>query len=355
MDAYGRLPTMIIAPLISGLLRLRLAWDPSLSFYFVYRVCTTISMQMFMRGSVAMLGDIHGRGTMQYTHIAATMQRYSLVCSVGGTYLGRLIPDDTTNIGLCGGLQIAAGMLLAAVGRETLPQTSTTPMSYSASNPLSFVSFFGQSKPLMALFLLKTLREMPNYVNIHMVYRRQRFENWGRSDDSSMFMWGQIMMFLSTYTRMWLMDRFGLQACHRLHSWVSIAIVCNNVFAPYQWMLYCNTLGHLLQTGMHSTERLLQMESVIEGAGAGELQSATANCSFLPSLIMPNACTQLYLRCLDTFPAAPYAVAALLHLVNAEVVTPYSYGRLSTSTRNAVTASSTNVGGLGGAYSTAQI
>ena len=48
MDAYGRLPAMILAPLISGIFRLRLACQAGLDFYLVYRIVTQISMQMFM-------------------------------------------------------------------------------------------------------------------------------------------------------------------------------------------------------------------------------------------------------------------------------------------------------------------
>jgi MFS family permease len=215
IDAYGRLPTMTLVPILSGLMRLRLAYAPSLSFYFMYRVITGVSMQLFMRSMMASLGDIYGRGTRASTLATSRVERYALLSLVSASYFARWIKNDRINVAICGCLQLVVGALMAVVGRETLHSSSVVAMTWRANNPLSFVAFFLRSPPLLALFFLRTLRELPMYCNIHEVFRRQRFTGWGREQQSNHMILGQVAMLVGTATRPRLMDWVGLRECHR--------------------------------------------------------------------------------------------------------------------------------------------
>eukprot|EP00930_Biecheleria_cincta_P022960 TRINITY_DN16656_c0_g2_i1.p1 TRINITY_DN16656_c0_g2~~TRINITY_DN16656_c0_g2_i1.p1 ORF type:complete len:547 (+),score=80.09 TRINITY_DN16656_c0_g2_i1:215-1855(+) len=331
MDAYGRLPVMILGTGVPGLLRLGLTVAPSLKLYFVYRVLVAFVQAGFAQGVQVSMGDMYGRGTRSAALASSIVGRYELFASMLGMFAGRIC---TTRQGflVAGVSQVSSGLLLSAAMSETLPVFGKMRWSLNSISPLSFLASFRKSRALLALALLKTVRELPNYLNIHSVYRRQKFKQWGQAQDSNMQLLMMASMFLATFFSTRVMDTLGLQATTRLHHLVGILHLANSALAPRMEFLYLNPfLVSLFFFGGDATERCLQQEASVAGVGQGELAGAQANLAFFPSLVMPNVYTAIYERCAESWPAAPYVVAASIHLLTAEALVPWAYAHLSDS------------------------
>jgi len=329
IDAVGRLPTMTVALSISGLARLSLALRPSLGAYFAYRVLTTITGPAFMGATLAAVSDLHGPGTQSSAAASSMVQRYALLSMLLGTYLGRIVKSSRLAFVLCGSLQLTAVGVAGLALQETLPVRSKMDWSLRGLSPTAALAVYGRSRALAALGALATLRELAGYVNIHAVYRRQRFAEYGREQESTQMILMQVCGFLSTFLRVPLMDGLGLRASTRLHAWCDVAVNMISALAPRAELLYLNPVVSLLQCGGLSVERCLQQEAALVGVGQGELGAAEAKRCFLPSLIMPNVFTAIHTRLSSTAPAAPYFVAAALAALAAEVATPWAFRRLS--------------------------
>lgn len=331
MDAYGRLPVMILGTGVPGLLRLGLTVAPSLKLYFLYRVVVAFVQAGFAQGVQAAMGDMYGRGTRSAALASSVVGRYELFASMLGMFAGRVC---TTRQGflVAGVSQVSSGLILFAAMRETLPVYGKMRWSLNSISPLSFLASFSKSRALLALALLKTVRELPNYLNIHSVYRRQKFKQWGQAQDSNIQLLMMGSMFLATFFSTRVMDTLGLQATTRLHHLVGILHLANSALAPCMEMLYLNPLiVSLFFFGGDATERCLQLEASVAGVGQGQLAGAQANLAFFPSLVMPNVYTAIYERCAESWPAAPYVVAASIHLLTAEALVPWAYAHLSDS------------------------
>ena len=128
---------------------------------------------------------------------------------------------------------------------------------------------------------------------------------------------------------MTVLDRLGLQGATRLDHWLGAGCCLNAAFAPFAPMIHLCQLPNLVRVGGQATQRSLQLEAALVGVGEGELSAATQNIGFLASLLMPMGFAELYMALIDTCPAAPYLLAALLHVLSAEVATPWGYAQLS--------------------------
>ncbi|CAE8587888.1 unnamed protein product, partial [Polarella glacialis] len=201
--------------------------------------------------------------------------------------------------------------------------------SLSKISPLSFLAFFRQSKALRALAILSALRELPMYLNIDAVYRRQKFATWGSEQESTLMVLYQVAGFLSTFLRTRLMETLGLEGCIRLDGWISALVNLINAAAFQPGMLQVTPLLGMLQCGGSAVDRCLQQEAALLGAGSGALGAASANRSFVPSLVMPHIFTALYSHCSARFPSAPYAAAGTMSLLAAEVVVPWAFKQLN--------------------------
>ncbi|CAE8688976.1 unnamed protein product, partial [Polarella glacialis] len=171
-----------------------------------------------------------------------------------------------------------------------------------------------------ALAILSALRELPMYLNIDAVYRRQKFATWGSEQESTLMVLYQVAGFLSTFLRTRLMETLGLEGCIR-------NLINAAAFQP--GMLQVTPLLGMLQCGGSAVDRCLQQEAALLGAGSGALGAASANRSFVPSLVMPHIFTALYSHCSARFPSAPYAAAGTMSLLAAEVVVPWAFKQLN--------------------------
>eukprot|EP00747_Dinoflagellata_sp_TGD_P179856 gnl/TRDRNA2_/TRDRNA2_31374_c0_seq1.p1 gnl/TRDRNA2_/TRDRNA2_31374_c0~~gnl/TRDRNA2_/TRDRNA2_31374_c0_seq1.p1 ORF type:complete len:480 (-),score=54.02 gnl/TRDRNA2_/TRDRNA2_31374_c0_seq1:79-1518(-) len=331
LDVYGRLPVMVTCQLACAGLRLAVAAVPSVPTYILYRVLIALVSPTFLLGSQAALGDLYGRGTWELSKVSTVVSRRALLCMLFGSFLGRSLKHHRQNYVAGAVLQLCAAATLFIGGRETV-EVRRTHVKLSRSSPLSFLAFFRRSKPLVALAALSVFNSLPSHLGIHDVYRRQKFKDWGGAQIANQTIISQTCTFLSTFTALPLMNLLGLQGAARLTAWVQVVGCANNALAPRMEMLYLQPLLSLLMCS-GATDRCLQQEAELAGVGQGELGGAVANMNFLPSLVMPNVFTVLYTRCADTLPAAPFLLAAVLHILDAEVAIPLAFRQLSPSVR----------------------
>lgn len=331
-DSFGRLPTMVSGLSTLACLRLGIAASPSLAAYTAYRVVASLATQAWMQGCMASIGDLYGRGTAEYVAATGFLSRCALAGSIFTTYCGRFIADPRKAFAIAGSLQLVAVSVLYVIVPETLVTRKSMDWSLRQLSPIAFASVFSRSRALMALAVLKTVREMPNHINLAAVYRRQRFPGYGPAQESTNHILFQAAMFASTYVRMPLMEALGLRGAAALDAWCSVATFCNSAFAPRPEFLYLNSLFMMMQCGDTAVDRCLQREAALVDIGQGELGGADGNRAFLSSLLMPHVFTELYRRYSDSFPAAPYVLAAVLSTLAAQVATPWTFGQLKSST-----------------------
>lgn len=333
MDSYGRVPTMLLALLSSGGARLAIAARPSLATYVCYRVLVAVTGPVWLRAVGAAMGDLYGRGTKEFAVANAALSRYALLASMGGTYAGRMIESPQKAFAVSGALQLSAAAIVAAAARETLAVRVRMSWSLKRISPVSFLMLFRRSRALIALAVCSTLRELPMYMNVSGVYRRQRFPEYGHAQEATSMFLFQVGTFLNTFAGVRIMDGLGLEGATRLSCWCSAASMLTSAYAPRMELLYLGAVFPVFQCGMTAVQRVVQQEAALVGLGQGELGGAEANRAFVPALLMPHVFSQAYARLSDTCPSAPYLLSAALSALTAELVTPWAFGRLSQEVR----------------------
>jgi len=328
IDRYGRMPAMIVGLGLPGLMRLFLTCAPSLNLYFCYRVLVALVGNAWGSSSGAALSDMYGRGTQELSVVGSSLSRYELVSQIAGTFFGRMIPRYQHGFLLCGFLQVAAAGVITVGMQETMPASNPSPLSLRRLSPLSFIPFFRKSRALTALAIIKLIYIVGS-CNVHEVFRRQKFANWGRVQESRQMNLVQIAAFFATLMKVRMMDVIGLEASTRLHSLLHILLNLNSAFAPRMELLHLNPSFLLLMCGGESVDRCLQQEAQILSLGPGELGAAQGTMAFFPNLIMPHVYTGLYSKFASTFPTFPYCISTVLHLFAAVIVTPWAFAQLS--------------------------
>lgn len=197
LDAAGRLPSMLIGLMGSGLVRLAVVTRPSSFKYFWYRVVVSICTPMFMRATDAALGDLYGPGTVAKAQATSTIQKYTLPSMLCGTFASRWLKRPQKAFMVCSALQLAAVATLLAGMRETIPVRRKMQWSMDRVNPLSFIQLYRHSRALSAIAILSLLRELPAYIgSVDAVYQRTKFKEWGQDQDKTLMMVAQVSGFL---------------------------------------------------------------------------------------------------------------------------------------------------------------
>jgi len=329
MDAFGRMPTMLLAVGSSAVMRLSVATLPSLRLYIFYRVVVAITANAWFGASAASISDVFGRGSAAFAEATSRVQRYALLAMLTGTYAGRFVKEPQQGFAAVGFMQLLAAGCVGLCVTETLPSKGKMDWSLNTVSPLASFSFFRKSKALTALAVLCTAMELPSHINIDAVYRRQKFgERWSNEQDSSQLVVYQISGVLSTLFHTRLIAKLGQQGACRLDAWCTVIMNLNNALAWHPRLLYLNPLLGVFQCGGLSLDLELQKAAAAASLGVGLLGAATANRSFLPSLVMPRIYTAMYSLWSRTRPSAAYAVAGISAVLTAELVVPWTFARL---------------------------
>ncbi|CAE7209749.1 unnamed protein product [Symbiodinium natans] len=242
MDAFGRMPTMLLAVGSSAVMRLSVAALPSLRLYIFYRVIVAITANAWFGASAASISDVFGRGSVAFAEATSRVQRFALLAMLAGTYTGRFVKEPQRAFAAVGFMQLlAAGCVGLCVTAPQLEEAAAE--CRNTVSPLTSLSFFRKSRALTALAVLSTVMELPSHVNIDAVYRRQKFgAGWSNEQDSSQMVAQQISGVLSTFFRTRLIAKLGQQGACRVDAWCTVLMNLNNALAWHPRLLYLNPL-----------------------------------------------------------------------------------------------------------------
>jgi len=95
-----------------------------------------------------------------------------------------------------------------------------------------------------------------------------------------------------------------------------------NAFASHPLLLILSPLLSSLRHGATAFDRVLSAAARCCGLGEGEKEMASASLSTVVGTVAPNLFTEVFARTASTQPNLVFALCAVMHIANSEVVIP---------------------------------
>lgn len=291
-------------------------------------------MPIRMQAINALVADILGRGSAASLVRASETMRLFTLGMLAGSYVGGRLESEKQAYRVCSLLDGLAALLVFTQYSETLLPSMRRPFTMrAAANPFGFLRFFfaggGRGRPrFAALAVLHLMYQLPAYLQMDEMVRRSKFKDWNRERQSRLMTFSQVVSFLSTYLTQWMMNSGVTTPFMRVQLSIACQIVSNlnTILAPSPDQIgYLNAVLFAPVCGMQQIGRQMAQESLSHDVGQGELSGHLNNLSFFPSLIMPNVFSELFARCAQNFPAAPFCLALAIRMINFCVVVPWVY------------------------------
>lgn len=341
---------MLVAPIYLAISRFMLATRPSLNLYVGYRIVTTLVMMPFSNALMCMNGDLLGRGSA--LSILAN-RRIQIIATFVRMVLGQMIrkvKSPRTNFLMAACSNFLAWLFLLLSVKETLPDSQRKSVNNAgegqqqtnlltdfdffckAANPLSFIHFFNQSPSLRVLAVVMMCNQIPAYNTGPMLLRRFK-HGWTQDDQSTQLLISQVCGVSAQFLQGHLIRGSGLKATAIWGQRLGALMNVNTYISPTKRTFAMNPILQTFRNGQASVDRVVEAECVRLGLGQGQLQAARSSLGFPVRFLAPLLFGRLYSSSLAkdgiNSPGANFLVAAVMQMLNAEVVMPWAWKRLN--------------------------
>jgi len=326
IDSYGRLPALVLGPLISAFARFLVVLYPSNTTYTVYRVANLVSMIPLMQAFSASLADRFGRGSDEFSRINRRMWGFLAVVRLLMLNFARNHRLELrTSFAIAATANLCASLVFAGLVRETLKDEDKRPFNpRNAGNPFSFVSFFSKSRVLMNFALLNVMVSIPTYNGTLSMYRSQKF-HWKMRENAQQQQLINMVEILSPFISIPLMEWLGRRKTAIARQYAFALANLNTAFSPDGSSLRLNPIISAIFDEEAMEVLTARAKNEIR-AGEGQIASATMNMKFPLGLILPTLFSSLFITSTKwksrMSGTAPFLACAFLQLINAAFIIP---------------------------------
>lgn len=334
LDSFGRRRCLLLAQLVDGLTALLVGLKPSFWSFVVWQLLREFSRRANKPARQAMLGDYVGCASIDYIHLKNLGDTASEILRTASVLLAARLVGESAHLGFlgCAGCNFAA-LLASLCLRESLPRSKVHRFKRSNVNPLSFISFFRKSSALQATGVLLASWRLAGHKWLPVKqYQKLRF-GWGVKQQAKLAVAYQLSDLVSPTLLTYALRGFGgVRPAAQWHRRLAAVSQLNTAVAPHSACLFLDPALSPWQHGDDCVMRFLAVEAQRVGSGQGEMVAAQQNCEFVLRLIMPWVYSELFVfGCTRSvaFPGLPFAVAAGLDLLVAELILPWACRQLS--------------------------
>jgi DHA1 family tetracycline resistance protein-like MFS transporter len=337
-DRYGRRPILITSLFFMGIDYLLMAIAPTIFLLFLARIVSGITGATFATAN-AFLADTSERGdrSRNFGLVGAAFG----VGFVIGPAIGGLLGEYGIRVPflVAGGLALLNALFGLLVLPETLPKSKRRPFEMKRANPFSAIARLRHFPEIGGLMLIVLLYVIANqvYPSIWAYFTIERFEWSLRTIGLSLAVYGVSAAFIQIFVLKRMLEKFGEEKTAAFGIIIGIATFCTIMFLTggktMLLMMPIAALGEMVGPSLQG-----MMADRVNDDEQGELQGIFTSVISIGTIISPLLMTNVFkiYSAPDAavyFPAAPFAISAILATAALCLLLYTSASRRATSDR----------------------